>query len=391
MGIIIKALVFACATLISIGSAGSITHTAMLQQISNSSVNILLACAYFLLIKAIEFSIQRVMRRDRTETYSVFQVQDEEDSLSEGEHDDTMRKAEEITSELIDVERPPHAPSAKSVDLPPGPAPSHPTESEEIWNVYTTVYLTGCSIFIVFYSIDMTSTLSGISLIIGVLIQQSPGVLLMVRHAMHEPDSNPTRAVNHCITLFSYVCLASSIVSFLSFTCTMEKLPDDMAICNKMTMPRVDVLFGILLPMLCTIPVVTSEQNSMDRIVLYKAAPFACFLAFVVVMFMGTDTLNQVTGNTFRQVSLFLLTPLFKGAAVIIFISSCMKDRRIETASILAFILFCKEIHNHKEDNILMQGLISGLVFSTLALIVSFIKDTKCIFDILAKMNARKL
>jgi len=410
MGVIVKAVVFALVTVISIGSSGTTGGTVMLQQITNSSVNILLACAYFLLIKATEYAISAVMLKGRHRNYDTFTEPDNRDDLSDMDaatetqqrHEDMMRRAEDTTVDLDanqqpDLEEAEAGPSSdfvsvsKSIDAAARPKVVVTTDMEEVWEVYKTVYYMGCCIFIVFYSIDMTNTLSAIALIMGMIIQQAPGTIDTVYRAMHDPDHDPVKSVNNCFTVFSYVCISASMVSFLLFTCTMKDVPEDMVICTRMTTPRVDLIFGILLPMLATIPVSRRERSSMDRIVIYKAAPFAFFIAFVTVVFMGWETVQQVTGASFRQISLFLLAPLFKGAAVVIFISSCMQDKRVETASILAFILFCKEAHDHRGDKDVLQGVMSGLVFSLLSLLVCIMKQTKCVFNTVLGMNTGRI
>jgi len=386
---VIRGVIFTIPTIISLVTSKN-SDVNVEQQITNSSFCLLLACVYFLVFQFISFIINKVIYREDVE-YHEQACEDMTDSFAAEakaeEAEQRMKRAEDITVDL-DVTPNDSASVSKayqdngSAVLINNKQPVRTSMTSEVFEVYRVVYFMGISIFVSFYTVDMNNALSGMSLIVGIMIMQIPEVLKIMRSY----PSNSLLAVTRCFTLFSSVCILASIISFFFTACYYHSAPDDMVICTDIKNPKIDFLFGITLPLGTTIPVWDTDHVKINKLTLYKAAPFACCIAWVVMMFVGQDYVKNISGNSSKQVILTLVSPLFKGCAVITLLSSCMQNKRVEVASILIFILYAKEVSLHNNEDYIMKPLISGLVFSTMALAVCLIKDIKCISNYLVFM-----
>ncbi|EKX34866.1 hypothetical protein GUITHDRAFT_146877 [Guillardia theta CCMP2712] len=407
--LIVKSIVFASCTLVSLYSTNE-RHITLDQQVTNSSVCVLLGCTYFLAIKVVSLVIARMTNRDRDPNYNEVEPaedreleeairdlerqENEETDQNEEEtrrkHQETMRKAQEFTLDLDGTrDNESTARSFRSSVALPLRAKKEETvtEFQEIMEVYRVVYFIGLSIFVASYTVDMTNGLSGMSLITGIIITQVPETISFMRHRNPEPHV----AVNRCFSLFSFICVVAAILAFALNACANHTAPDDLVLCTRIENPRVDVLFGIALPLGATLPVIQAQHTRMNRVTLYKAAPFACCIAWVVWMFVGADKINNITGNSPRDIILFLLNPFVKGCAVITLLSGCMQNRRIETATLLVFILFCKEVHQHSQDSEMMKSLVVGLAFSSISLAVCIMKHVPLVSESLTRMAAYRV
>lgn len=353
------------------------------QQITNSSVCLLLACAYFIVFQLINLVVDKVIYREDVQyTYAI----DEETGSSIEREESRMKQADEVTAELEDAPNVSPNDSAsivKTCQETSVAGKKSPSVWSEVFEVYRVVYFMGISIFVSFYTVDMNNALSGMSLIVGIMIMQVPEVLKIMRSY----STNSLLVVTRCFTLFSSVCILASIISFFFTACYYGSAPEDMVICTRIKNPKIDYLFGIALPLGSTAPAWDTDHVKMNKLTIYKAAPFACCIAWVAFMFVGQDFVRNVSGNSTGEIIVMLVSPFFKGCAVITLLSSCMQNKRVEIASILIFILYAKEVSLHKNEDYTMKPLISGLVFSTMALAACLVKEVRCLVSQFADIN----
>jgi hypothetical protein len=253
------------------------------------------------------------------------------------------------------------------------------SEADDLWETFRSVYGVGIVIFIASYASDLSSLLPSVALITSMLASALPDIYRMVQDV---PD-NQTMHVPRLLSFFGYIMTCVGMACFCMTACLNDSLPDSFQFCHKTETPRTDIILGLLLP-LASMLLLQQPRSSIgrNRVTLYKASPFAVCIAVCVVTVTSRDNVFHIVDSAPDNLFFFFVVPFTKGLAVISIISACMYRKKVEVATILSFILYCKELHLHKPYKEVLEGLVGALICSTLAVIVLIMKHSKCIADV---------
>lgn len=255
------------------------------------------------------------------------------------------------------------------------------SEMDELWETMRSVYGIGIVIFIASYASDLSSILPSIAFIISMLISALPDIYRMIQ----DVPENQTMHVPRLLSFFGYIMTCLGMGCFCITACLNDSLPDTFQFCHKTNTPRTDIILGLFLPLLSMVLVQQPNKKvNRNRVTLYKASPFAICIALCVITVTSKDNIFNIVDNAPDNLFFFFVVPFTKGLAVISIISACMYRKKVEVATILSFILFCKELHLHKPYKEVLQGLIGALICCSLSMIVLIMKHSKCIADMCA-------
>lgn len=371
MKIVIRTLIHVIAVLVSIAS--SEYYRPVEQHIVTSSVSLIMGVAYFCLYTVVGLLLQRItIPRDHMEYDD--ELQDLEDSPPETpQREETTGEAateagretgRETFQETLKASQPRSRNPCKTVVFD--------SEEEELLEVWRIVYGIGFAIFVTYYSVDLTSVASSISFIMGLLYMHAPQVIQDITG----DTSGHVDTVFKFVGIISYVLCCFGVVIFVITACTnSEAAPDSMKFCSGMPTLRMDIIAGIIAPFVATACV--HDRRSSHIYTLYKAMPFAMISSLFVIVFSSGVYIQNIVQNKPLEVICFLVNPLTKGCAAVAVITAAMQQQRVETATILAFILFCKELHFNKDNAQVFQGVCSSLILCTLSYFLCLIRGNK--------------
>lgn len=253
------------------------------------------------------------------------------------------------------------------------------SEAEELWETFRSVYGIGIVIFISFYASDLSSILPSIAFITSMLVSAIPDIFKMI----NDIPQNQTMHVPRLLSFFGYIMTCVGMACFMLVLCMNDSLPDTVAFCKRTSTPRVDIILGFLLPLISTVLIQQPRTKvNRNRITLYKASPFAVCISLFVVTVTSKDNVFNIVNDAPRELFFFFVVPITKGLAVISIISSCMHKKKIEVATLLSFILYCKELHLNKPHKEVLEGIVGALICSCLAMIVLIMKHSSWIAEL---------